>query len=328
MVYLLHVRRVSSNPIFSKTTTPHTEVSLRGVEGHSQGSAWLGYSKTRDPLLEDKRGKKAWRVIVPIYTRAQLTKPEDKAVAIYGLARLVQERTGDEYFAGLWKRDLIEQLLWRVITDFKSNYRPLPRPEIYRAPTFSWMSVDNEITTQGLNINGEFIAEIIGFHTEGKLMELAGDVRQQFIRLRGFLKKVHLWAVDAQLRGGSQYKQWYITLADEATEKSCGGGSVAMTRPQPEEYDLRYNVLIDTEPSYKDYERLYCMVIAKWENAKSMEGLVLEAEKPNEGTFKRIGYFCVRSGRGRQLLVPSSHRDDLPCDILDSMTGKCTIRIV
>ncbi len=47
-----------------------------------------------------------WKDTVRAYTRCDLTKAEDKLVAISGLARRVQSLLGDEYSAGLWKRAL------------------------------------------------------------------------------------------------------------------------------------------------------------------------------------------------------------------------------
>jgi hypothetical protein len=47
------------------------------------------------------------------YTQCELTK-EDKLLAVSGIARLMHERFGDEYVAGLWKSLLLGGLCWRV----------------------------------------------------------------------------------------------------------------------------------------------------------------------------------------------------------------------
>jgi hypothetical protein len=57
-------------------------------------------------------------------------------VAISGIARAAKDETNDEYVAGMWKRDLEAQLCWS--TDVGMSPRPTP----YRAPTWSWASVD------------------------------------------------------------------------------------------------------------------------------------------------------------------------------------------
>jgi hypothetical protein len=48
-------------------------------------------------------------------------------------------RTGS-YLAGLWEDSLVEDLLWRV--DHLAPGRSERRPALYRAPTWSWASVN------------------------------------------------------------------------------------------------------------------------------------------------------------------------------------------
>jgi len=73
-----------------------------------------------------------WPEIVSLYSRAKLTKSNDKLVALSGLAHSVQSKTRDEYLAGMWRKNLEDQLLWSV------NRQPGPRPSgPYRAPTVS-----------------------------------------------------------------------------------------------------------------------------------------------------------------------------------------------
>ena len=79
-----------------------------------------------------------WKEIVTKYTRCSLTKPRDKLIAISGLAKTLQMAYGGEYCAGLWKSAIIGQLAWRV-------QRRVRRPDIYRAPTWTWASLDVEI---------------------------------------------------------------------------------------------------------------------------------------------------------------------------------------
>jgi len=59
----------------------------------------------------------------------------DRLPALAGLAKALAERTGDEYLAGIWKKGLIEGLLWYGEDD-------LLLTPTYRAPSWSWASVD------------------------------------------------------------------------------------------------------------------------------------------------------------------------------------------
>ncbi|KAI1411556.1 HET-domain-containing protein [Hypoxylon sp. FL1857] len=89
-----------------------------------------------------------WDKLVRVYTQRQLTYPEDKFPAISGISQLIHRRTGWQYLAGLWKDHLIYQLLWE-----RHSFHPLfedadtSMPSKYRAPSFSWASVECPIIT-------------------------------------------------------------------------------------------------------------------------------------------------------------------------------------
>ncbi|KAH8645956.1 heterokaryon incompatibility protein-domain-containing protein, partial [Tricladium varicosporioides] len=88
-----------------------------------------------------------WLCTVEIYTRCQLTYPKDKLIAISGIAGVFHPSLGT-YCLGLWKDHLSMGLLWslaeppslmttlRLATGPKRHNRP------YRAPSWSWASVD------------------------------------------------------------------------------------------------------------------------------------------------------------------------------------------
>lgn len=79
-----------------------------------------------------------WKNAVRAYSSRQMTNETDRLRAISAIAVLVQERTGDEYLAGVWKQDLLSQLMW---FHFPSTPRLLKPYEMYIAPSWSWASV-------------------------------------------------------------------------------------------------------------------------------------------------------------------------------------------
>lgn len=83
-----------------------------------------------------RRGPAIWHAVVTDYSRMSLTKQEDIFPAISGLAKYVSKATGWEYVAGLWKDNLILDLVW--MTD---EPHLVCRREPWRAPTFSWASI-------------------------------------------------------------------------------------------------------------------------------------------------------------------------------------------
>ena len=59
------------------------------------------------------------------YTYRALTFPQDRLVALAGLAEKHKHGTEDKYLAGLWKSDLPRALLWQGQPPFST------RPAIY-----------------------------------------------------------------------------------------------------------------------------------------------------------------------------------------------------
>jgi hypothetical protein len=89
---------------------------------------------------------KLWDNIVGAFCRCDLTREEDKLVAVSGIAKFIQSRyPGLKYFAGMWQKGLPESLLWLVFELKQVNGEPSRRAKLYRAPSWSWASVDGKI---------------------------------------------------------------------------------------------------------------------------------------------------------------------------------------
>lgn len=81
-----------------------------------------------------------WVDIIRTFTKANLSFGADRLPALSGIAARQQQITGDSYLAGLWKSSLFEQLTWNL-RESKALLKPRPS---WRAPTWSWASVDGE----------------------------------------------------------------------------------------------------------------------------------------------------------------------------------------
>jgi hypothetical protein len=85
-------------------------------------------------------GPSGWAEIVHQYSSCKLTYPaKDKLVAVSGIAR--QYGVEEEYYAGLWKADLILESTWRV----HDLHGGETRPQEYQAPSWSWASINKEV---------------------------------------------------------------------------------------------------------------------------------------------------------------------------------------
>lgn len=96
-----------------------------------------------------------WQVMLGTYTKRSLTKPSDKLPAMAGIAAMIQKATGSDYLAGLWVDNILDDLTWQVEKqDTIGNiytartesevwgFSRLRAPSEYRAPSFSWASID------------------------------------------------------------------------------------------------------------------------------------------------------------------------------------------
>lgn len=141
-----------------------------------------------------------WSMLVKNYTKRQLTYERDKLPAFSGLAGVVQALTKDRYLAGLWESNLIDGLLWKVDPSGSAKY-----PRKYRAPSWSWASIDGEISmnfercligvrkTAGISIDRDKITEmtkIIACKVESKEKGGLGEVTGGYVKISGPLAEL------------------------------------------------------------------------------------------------------------------------------------------
>ena len=114
--------------------------------GVSAGSAGTRLDKTEVYRTlssnDSQRIAKLWRELATWYSSLSLTLPKDVLPALSGIARTFQRvRPQDQYLAGLWKSSMMDDLAWYP----KFGIERLRRPERWRAPTWSWASVCQQV---------------------------------------------------------------------------------------------------------------------------------------------------------------------------------------
>ncbi|KAM0083876.1 hypothetical protein ACKRZS_003916 [Fusarium odoratissimum] len=150
-----------------------------------------------------------WLRIVELYTASALTVPSDKLIACSGIAKRVAEIVQDDYVAGMWRRYLEGELLWMV----QGNHQPgrWTRPREYRAPSWSWASIDGPITPGEPRIQDSLIT-VEDYHLDYWTSDKTAAIRGGWLRLRGVLKKTTL-ARKSSTPGGGYH--WDMTLDNE-----------------------------------------------------------------------------------------------------------------
>lgn len=174
----------------------------------------------------------AWYRLLSGYTRRSLTNPGDKLVAMSGIAEAMASATKDHYLAGLWRDSLPGGLLW-IPEDSQpkdtSKIAPISEkaatlPETYRAPSWSWASLDGAIDfpspTTGFTTGTEFpispICTVLDAQTEPvSPAAVFGQVNGGFIQLVAPFKEVKLGRFS--VAGGGNY-EWVTRLHYDISE--------------------------------------------------------------------------------------------------------------
>lgn len=122
-------------PLREKQYYTYLDGTLRDNLDYVNNSSHKQFGKDRQQLF-------MWQRIVEAYSSRSLTFQKDKLPAIAGIAwKYLQANIGKEasYLAGLWSSHLPESLLW--FHDLPADV-DASKPEIYRAPSWSWASLD------------------------------------------------------------------------------------------------------------------------------------------------------------------------------------------
>jgi hypothetical protein len=135
----------------------------------------------KSPQISDRMLGLNWSALVKLYSTMILTNGADKLPALSGLAGLFHKMSHHEYIAGIWKENLAPGLAWYV------NKTKSIKPSKYRAPSFSWACVDEEITFRTLHHDGEVAFVSSDIVLEGS--DLFGKIRSGRLVLSGLMQR-------------------------------------------------------------------------------------------------------------------------------------------
>jgi hypothetical protein len=126
-----------------------------------------------------------WQNIIETYSTMKLTLSEDKLPAISGIAKHTRLAFPDQYLAGLWRNSLREDLVWH-----RDHTKALTaKIGGYRAPTWSWASIDGEITYgDAFRVSGTrwhcYIMDADCIATRG---DTTGEISSGYLKVQGYL---------------------------------------------------------------------------------------------------------------------------------------------
>ncbi|KAL3417725.1 hypothetical protein PVAG01_10735 [Phlyctema vagabunda] len=260
-------------------------------EGLPKQMNWPRRFKTLDSDT-DNSVETSWATLVELYSSCNLTFGGDKLTAFAGIAKHLSHNFKGDYVAGLWNGDLIWQLLWRPTFASRLKY-PRENVKEYRAPSWSWASVDGEVAYHRNAIAaGVKLIEIVACKTEKvDSRNPTGAVKSGYLKIRGFISKaVRFKRIEgitpyALLLNGRKVKHGYALLDAPYIEKDDTTKEFLalpiLTLPSKIESTLYCLVLLKTdEPDI--YVRRGMFTIPLLEDEEAKEFFLGSEEKPKE----------------------------------------------
>jgi hypothetical protein len=249
-----------------------------------------------------------WWGLVKVYTKTRLTNPLDKLVALSGVAKQMSLLLQDTYVAGMWRSTLESDIRWYTV------YAE-PRPTVYRAPSWSWASVDGAVMPGNF---AEMLAHIVDVDIRHATEDSTGLITSGWLDLRGQLKRVVL--SDAEKLG--QNDSWHEIIIP----LSSGLQITASVLPDVEPF--KDQVIVDDSGN----GRLFCMPIAKGHKGDPWM-LLLRVVDAQKGVFQRFGLASLYdlpngAGYSHQLLEDMGEESEAELPCLEYRNGLHTIRII
>ncbi|KAE8445890.1 hypothetical protein EG329_012814 [Mollisiaceae sp. DMI_Dod_QoI] len=123
-----------------------------------------------------------WSRLVTRYSQCGATYETDKLPALSGLVKTIKLSTGSTYLAGLWKETIFDNLLWKVRSPGLQR-----RSSSYRAPTWSWASLDGPIDLDFATYPGSY-AELLEYDITAAGLDTTGEILGGWLEMRGALR--------------------------------------------------------------------------------------------------------------------------------------------
>ena len=236
-----------------------------------------------------------WYKLIKIYTNCNLTFASDKLDAIAGIIELIQSRLGLTSLAGLWVQHLPKHLLWR--SSFAHSL-----PTEYRAPSFTWASVDAEVVNC--------------YYPSSSRWRWAGEGSRplQFESCLATILQAQAATIDTtrstgQVSGGEMRIRGPVLrlclLHDQKTGKLNNNTCPLRSYSGERSYSDYWIYPDHQEVVYTKYPELTFMVIMRWSShmlgegkspiqpgeERFVSGLVFAPVEENPALYKRVAYF-------------------------------------
>jgi hypothetical protein len=121
-----------------------------------------------------------WNDVIEHFSQTDITYDTDRLPALSGIAKtFLQQQTGDEYIAGLWKNNLAAGLLWQTSGQIAK------RPSTYIAPTWSWASMNCAVWGPERPFQTKMKVTVLDFRTQPSTANPLGEISSASLTVQG-----------------------------------------------------------------------------------------------------------------------------------------------
>jgi hypothetical protein len=200
---------------------------------------------------------------------------DDKLPALAGIAQRMAGLLGDQYLAGLWRRFLVDELCWSATSQtFGAQQKQPFRPTKYRAPSWSWTSVEGRITPDAYGY-GISLIEVLQAQVEPASDNPFSSVKSGYLLLRGTLHAFEIIGDLKQPAQGWSSKVNGIALGKNVIEIMLDDAANIVRKDL---YCLPIKYLPDDGPDG----------YGPW-----LRGLILQQIEPTQAHYRRLGAFFL-----------------------------------
>jgi hypothetical protein len=241
--------------------------------------------------------------IIQQYSKLDITFGKDIFPAVSGIIKRLIPNPSHNYLAGLWRENLAEELLWHTPGDKyigtirEASVGPSARPIPWRAPTWSWASIQAPVE-HGVWFNMEkqpFHPSIVVHQascTPTNNSDATGELTDGRISLSGPIVPVILRHAEGEMI--SFYPE-YSKISLEAVGQSEKYIETIHCR-------VDYDVWTRSEGEVQDGEQVYCLEVGLYEDAPAesederecMCYLILRCVNNLDRIYERIGFAATK----------------------------------
>jgi hypothetical protein len=234
---------------------------------------------------------KAWHHVVNNFVLRNITCPSDRLPAISGMAKKIEAASGSKYIAGIWRDNLPSDLLWSS-APFLQNPHFATRTDAYRAPSFSWASVETQVHYERLDdeIESSALIKVVRAESKPSGLNPLGEVSDGFVLLQA--QRV----VEGTLIAPAEYEFHYrLKIFDHSADVS------------PDSLLIEGEIVSDTDGKQRTVRRaktgeiyepfkapVTCLAISASSDG-CISGLVLGLTSRVQGAYERLGMFTCGS---------------------------------